>query len=40
MSKLPEVGATPVGLAHAAPLSATLNSPRGTVMIDAWHAED
>ncbi len=29
-----------MGLAHAAPLSATLNSPRGTVIIDAWHAED
>lgn len=38
--KLPEVRATPMGLAHAAPLSATLNSPRGTVIIDAWHAED
>ncbi|MEV7136539.1 VOC family protein [Arthrobacter sp. NPDC093128] len=38
--KLPEVLATPVEPANPAPLSATLNSPRGTVMIDAWHAED
>lgn len=38
--KLPEVRATPVEPAQRAPLSVTLNSPRGIVMIDSWHAED
>ena len=38
--RLPHVRATPAEPAHTAPLSATLGSPRGTVIIDAWHAED
>jgi hypothetical protein len=38
--KLPEVTAAPVEPARPAPLSAKLNSPRGTVLIDGWHAED
>jgi len=38
--KLPEVRAIPAEPAHPAPISATLKSTRGTVVIDAWHAED
>lgn len=38
--KLPEVTAAPAGPASPAPLSATLNSPRGTVIIDAWRTGD
>jgi hypothetical protein len=37
--KLPEVLAIPLRPAQEAPLSATLNSPRGRVVLDAWHAE-
>lgn len=38
--ELPEVQAAAADPACSAPLSASLNSPRGTVLIDAWHAED
>lgn len=37
--KLPDVLAIPLDPAQDAPLSATLNSPRGRVVLDAWHAE-
>ncbi|MBT2553872.1 VOC family protein [Arthrobacter sp. ISL-5] len=37
--KLPEVLAVPLDPAQEAPLSAALNSPRGRVVLDAWHAE-
>lgn len=36
--KLPGVGAGPAVAAHPTPLSATLSSPRGPVVIDSWHA--
>lgn len=35
---LPGVRATPADPARPAPLSATLTSPLGTVVIDSWHA--
>jgi hypothetical protein len=38
--KLPAVHASPIDAAQRAPLSATLESPRGTVVIDAWHLAD
>ena len=37
--QLPDVLAIPLDPAQDAPLSATLNSPRGRVVLDAWHAE-
>jgi hypothetical protein len=36
--ELPAVHASPVDATQRAPLSATLESPRGTVVIDGWYA--
>jgi hypothetical protein len=38
--KLPGVRAILLDPAQGAPLSAALSSPRGRVVLDAWHAED
>jgi hypothetical protein len=35
--KLPAVHTSPTGAVQNAPLTATLESPRGLVVLDAWH---
>jgi hypothetical protein len=35
--KLPAVQTSPIDAAQNAPLTATLESPRGRVVLDAWH---
>lgn len=35
--KLPAVHTSPIDAVQNAPLTATLETPRGLVVIDAWH---